>query len=151
MKKTSWDYLYVGIQFILFVMYIIPLTRLTFSAIITVKIVGIVLLIIGLLIGFISVIQLHKNLSPFPTPISGSKLIETGAFKYIRHPIYTSILFVLFGYALYVGSVNKISVTLVLLILFFFKSRYEEKKLTSVFVDYPNYRKRTGRFLPKFF
>lgn len=149
MKKTRLDYIYVGIQFVLFAVYSIPVTILSFSSGLVLKILGVSLFTLGVLMGLLSVIQLNKNLSPFPTPIAGGQLIETGLYKYIRHPIYTSILFTLSGYGLYRGEGYKICITFVLFILFFFKSKYEEKKLSLVFSDYPGFIKRTSRFLPK--
>jgi protein-S-isoprenylcysteine O-methyltransferase Ste14 len=149
MKKTSSDYIYVGIQFILFVVYMIPITEITFATGSVLDLIGITLLTLGISIGLLSVIQLNKNLSPFPTPITGGELIETGLYKYIRHPIYTGILSTLLGYGLYSGSGYKIFITITLLVLFFYKSKYEEKKLSSVFSEYPEYMKKTGRFLPK--
>lgn len=151
MKKTSKDYIYVGTQFILFAVYIIPVQAITFASATFVNVLGIILVVIGVLMGLLSVIQLNKNLSPFPTPINGGELIETGLYKYIRHPIYTSIVSTLVGYGLYSGSAYKILITITLLILFFYKSQYEEKKLSLVFKDYPEYMKKTGRFLPKIF
>ena len=150
MKKTSNDYIYVGIQFILFTVYIIPVTFVTFASGTIISIISVILIVLGLLMGLLSVIQLNKNLSPFPSPINGGELIDTGIYNYIRHPIYTSILSTLFGYGLYSASGYKILLTIALLVLFFYKSKYEEKKLSSVFYSYPDYMKRTGRFLPKF-
>lgn len=149
MKKTSKDYMYVGIQFILFAVYIIPITIITFVTGTVFNIIGIILLALGVLVGLLSIIQLNKNLSPFPTPITGGKLIETGLYKYIRHPIYTGILSTLLGYGLYSGSGYKILITMTLLVLFLYKSKYEEKKLSLVFSEYPEYMKKTGRFFPK--
>lgn len=151
MKKTSKDYIYVGTQFILFAVYVIPVQAITFASATFVNVVGIILVLVGVLMGLLSVIQLNKNLSPFPTPINGGELIETGLYKYIRHPIYTSILSTLLGYGLYSGSAYKILITVTLLVLFFYKSKYEERKLSLVFNDYPEYMKKTGRFLPKAF
>ncbi len=151
MKKTSKDYVYVGIQFMLFAVYIIPINIITFVNGTAFNIIGVILLTLGVLMSLLSIIQLNKNLSPFPTPVTGGELIETGLYKYIRHPIYTSILLTFLGYSLYVGSGYKILITIFLLILFFYKSRYEEKKLSSVFSGYTEYIKKTGRFLPKAF
>ena len=151
MNKSTWDYLYVTIQFILFIAYILPITALRFSTYEILKTIGLITLILGILIGIISLLHLNKNLSPFPTPVSGGKLIQVGIYKYVRHPIYTGILLAFFGYGLHTGSGYKLIISLALLILFFFKSKYEEKKLKSIFVDYSMYKKRTGRFLPKLF
>lgn len=149
MKKTKSDYIYVGFQCILFAIYIIPVTVATFTSGAILNLVGISLITLGILMGLLSVIQLNKNLSPFPTPVTGGKLIENGLYKYMRHPIYTSILSALLGFGLHAGSGYKILITITLLVLFFFKSKYEEKKLSSIFTEYPAYIKKTGRFLPK--
>lgn len=102
-------------------------------------------------IGILALLQLNKNLSPFPTPIVGGELIQTGLYKYIRHPIYRSILLSLWGCGLYTGSSYKLIITTILLFLFLSKSRYEEEKLSQVFTAYANYMKRTGRFFPRLF
>lgn len=151
MKKTVWDYFYVGIQLILFALYLIPVIKLDFSTGVFFKIMSVSVITSALVLGLISVSQLNRNLSPFPTPLSGNKLIETGAYKYIRHPIYTSILFFFAGIGVYSGSGYKLIITATLFVLFYFKSKYEEQKLCAVFSDYPNYINRTGRFLPRLF
>ncbi|PTX59766.1 protein-S-isoprenylcysteine O-methyltransferase Ste14 [Kordia periserrulae] len=151
MKKTKSDYVYVGVQVLLFALYMIPVSALSFSNHIILSVLGMLLLVLGIVMGFISMLQLNTNLTPFPTPVSGSKLIEVGFYKYIRHPIYTSILMVLFGYGMHEASGYKLLVTLALLLLFFFKSTYEEQKLSIRFPKYVDYKKRTGRFFPKLF
>lgn len=150
MKKTKSDYLYVGAQGFLFLLYVIPAQIMSFSSHTFFTILGIALLVLGIVISFISILQLNTNLSPFPTPVYGSKLIDVGLYKYIRHPIYTGILCIMFGYGIYEASGYKLLVTLILWILFFFKSRYEEEKLAIRFPKYAEYKKRTGRFFPKF-
>lgn len=151
MKKSTHDYVFVGIQFILFAIYIVPFSYMNFSSLMLFKIIGIALVIIGIIMGLLSVLQLSKNLSPFPTPVAGGSLIQTGLYKYIRHPIYTSILFTFIGYGLYTASGYKLGVTVVLFTLFEFKSRYEEEKLSAIFSEYQVYKKSTGRFLPRIF
>jgi len=150
MKLNLKDYLFVGIQFILFALYILKINIYTFKFPNSISITGIILSIIGALTIFIALLQLNTNLSPFPTPKSNSKLIQNGLFKYIRHPIYTGILLLLSGYAVYVNSSAKLIISLLLLMLFFLKTTYEEERLLSKFPNYSEYKKRTGRFLPKF-
>jgi len=98
----------------------------------------------------VALLQLNTKLSPFPSPRNNSVLIENGLFKYIRHPIYTGIILLLFGFGLFFNSFYKISVTLLLFVLFYYKTEYEEDRLSLKFSDYSAYKKKAGRFFPKF-
>ncbi|WP_079735051.1 methyltransferase family protein [Salegentibacter salegens] len=104
----------------------------------------------GFLIVLTAILQLNTNLSPFPKPKENASLITTGIFKYIRHPIYSGILIFLFFLSLYFASTYKIGITVLLLILFLFKSVYEEEQLWLKYPNYRDYRQHTGRFFPKF-
>jgi len=151
MKLATKDKVFVGIQFILFILYVFnaqlyPMTWPSF-----ISSIGLVLFILGVGTVLIAMLQLHTNLSPFPSPKSSATLVQTGIYKFIRHPIYTGILGSALGYSLFTGSVYKIMITVGLYLLFYFKSRYEEEQLTCFFTAYEDYKRRTGCFLPKFF
>lgn len=92
--------------------------------------------------------QLDKNLTPFPTPKQNCTLINTGLYQYIRHPIYTGIIICTIGFGVYNQNVWRIIIGVVLWILFYFKSIYEEKMLIKKFRQYVDYKKNTGRFFP---
>src|SRR3989338_11644423 len=51
---------------------------------------GVVLFIAGYALRLTSRILLHKQFSVFVALQEGHKLITTGIYKYIRHPIYTA-------------------------------------------------------------
>lgn len=144
------DFLLVGLQVILFIAYLFDFDVLIIKFFQLIAVTGLFITGIGILILGISILQLNKNLSPFPTPKSSAQLITTGLYHYIRHPIYTGILITCCGYALYSHSIYKILITSFLAILFIIKSSYEEEKLKTTFNDYENYIKTTGRFFPKF-
>lgn len=149
MNLTTKDYFFVGIQLILFVLYIfdISIFEIHFLEIVNYFFAGIAVL--GVAIFALALLQLNKNLSPFPTPKSNSELIQTGLYKYIRHPIYTGILLAAFGNGFYINSLFKIMISLLILILFYYKSSYEEERLSNKFSDYKKYIEKSGRFLPK--
>ncbi|WP_108801972.1 isoprenylcysteine carboxylmethyltransferase family protein [Aquimarina sp. Aq107] len=151
MKLENKDFLFVFIQFVLFLVYIIDLKIVSVSWLPFLDKTGLFILIMGILIVLVSLVQLNKNLSPFPTPKLNSKLIKTGLYKFMRHPIYTGILGIAFGYGFYIGSIFKLMITTFIFVLFYFKSKYEEKKLLGFFSEYEAYKKTTSRFLPKFF
>jgi len=150
MKIKTKDRLFVVVQFMLFVIYCFKIELYTFKTDYLIRSTGIVFLIFGFLLGIISVLQLNRNLSPYPTPKLISSLITHGLYQYIRHPIYTGIFLFLFGNALYSGSTFKVLVSLFILILFYFKTEYEEQQLSIKYSAYKTYKKTAGRFLPKF-
>lgn len=147
-KKPLKDYVFVGIQGLLFLAYLIPIQL--FQAMTTpdwLSYAGLAILVLALVFGVLAFMQLSTNLSPYPTPVESGQLVTHGVFRISRHPIYTSLLFAGFGFAIYHGSVYKLLVTLLLLILFYFKSKYEEGLLASKYPEYPGYKKRTRRFI----
>ncbi len=148
-KRTRKDYLFVTIQFVLFVAYILPIRLEEWSVAPIVEWIGSGIALLGLLIDILAFLQLNTNLSPYPTPKAGGELVQSGVYAYVRHPIYSGILLLTFGYALHEASDYKVLVSVALLVLFYFKTRYEEKRLEAVYPEYPAYRQRTGRFLPR--
>ncbi len=146
-KKTA-DYLFVGIQILLFIGYwwhpepvgpILPGIWLY---------LGIPLAIGGLFLVMAAFLQLNKNLTMLPTPVKNATLITTGVFKYMRHPIYTGIFLIALGYAMVEYNFDQLMIALMILLLFEIKSNYEEKKLTEHFPDYPVYKSKTNKFFP---
>jgi len=76
-------------------------------------------------------------------------LVESGIYKYIRHPMYGSLLFLTLG-ALF-KHITIYTVTLSALILIFLSStaKAEEKENVGFFGDqYSRYMKKTKRFIP---
>ena len=149
MKIYPKDILLVSIQFLLFVLYTLDFKWfLGLSSI--VKNIGCAFSILGLLIIIIALLQLNKNLSPFPTPKDNAVLLQNGLYKLVRHPIYSGIIFLFSGYGIYRDCAFKLLITLLLIVLFYFKSNYEEKQLQNKFPDYVLYKKKVGRFFIKF-
>lgn len=145
--KTKKDYIYVGIQLVLFVVYFLPIQNTNINLPEWLRYSGLLMLILGLVLALVALLQINTKLSPFPTPVTNGKLITSGAFNIARHPIYTALLFVGFGYALHETSWYKMLITVVLLILFYFKSQYEEELLTNHYSEYSNYKMKTRRFI----
>lgn len=137
----------MGFQIVLFVAYVFPIQIITINGPEWLRYLGLLILVLGLILGLVALLQLNTKLSPFPTPVSNSKLITTGAYKLARHPIYTAIIFAGLGYALYQSSVYKLIITFLLLCLFYFKSKYEEQLLSEAFSDYSDYKQKTRRFI----
>ena len=141
------DYVFVGIQLLLCVAYVFPFKIIALNINNGLKYSGLALAVFGLILGGIAVLQINTKISPFPTPTLQSTLLTTGAFKIGRHPIYTGILAMALGYAVYDASVFKFVIFLLLLMLFYFKSSYEEQLLLARFPEYATYKIKTRRFI----
>ncbi|MGX1024122.1 methyltransferase family protein [Psychroflexus sp. MBR-150] len=147
--KSLKDIVFVGLQFMLFIAFVIDVD-LGVLPINLPSFFDAALLGIGLSIFILSLAKLGRNLSPFPSPKPQSKLVTDGIFKYIRHPIYTAIVVIMLAWSVWQQSLYQVLITFLVLLLFYFKSQYEEQQLMQKFSDYKAYKKSTGRFLPKF-
>lgn len=146
--KSNKDFWFVGIQILLFGVYFIPVSLSNLPLNNTINQIGLIIAVTGFLIVLIAVIQLNKNLTPFPAPKDGGELIKTGLYRFVRHPVYTGIILTVRGYGLYRESLWKVLVSIALWVLFYYKSKYEEGLLMRRYEDYKGYMKTTGRFFP---
>ena len=107
------------------------------------------LLSMAVIVGSIAVLNMKfNNLNIIPTLKDNHQLRTHGIYKYIRHPMYTSVL--LSCLALVLSNPHWMAqlVMTVLLINLILKSNFEEKLLLKRFKGYSKYRQKTGRFLP---
>lgn len=148
MEKTQKDIFYVAVQMILFVAFIAKPDFLNLNLGIGIRLLGSISFVAGMFIVLLAIIQLNRNLTVFPTPKRNSNLVQSGLYKYIRHPIYTGVILVALGFGLYSESAYRLIIGLLLFVLFYFKSKYEEERLKKVFPEYPEYMKKSGRFFP---
>lgn len=139
--------MFLGLQLLLFIAYLLPLSWGKIQLPEWLSYSGLVVFGFFLVFGIIALFQINTKLSPFPSPVVSAKLISNGVFKISRHPIYTSLVFSGFGYAIYLSSLFKVLITLIILILFYYKSVYEERLLSQKFSEYHDYKKRTRRFI----
>lgn len=102
--------------------------------------------IIGILLAALS---LQRSLTAMPIPKADGKMTRQGLYRYVRHPMYSSVLLFSLGIALYSGTLYKYLLVGSLFVLLYFKSSYEESFLSEKYLDYSNYAKVTPRFLPK--
>jgi protein-S-isoprenylcysteine O-methyltransferase Ste14 len=110
--------------------------------------VGAVAIVAGGLLAVRGIVDLRENLTPLPHPKEQSRLIERGAYRLVRHPIYGGLILAAAGWGLWTASPAALLLTLVLLGFFDLKSRREEHWLEARHPDYAGYRARTKRFFP---
>jgi protein-S-isoprenylcysteine O-methyltransferase Ste14 len=91
--------------------------------------------------------DLGESLTPLPHPRDDADLVETGIYGSVRHPIYGGLILLGLGWALLAASPLALALALVLVPFFWLKSSMEERWLGERFPTYPDYRRRTRRFI----
>ncbi len=115
-----------------------------------VRYAGICLVWLGVAIAMWARYHLGEYWSATVTIKIGHRIIESGPYGYIRHPIYSGILLGLVGTALAVGQWRQVGALLLILIVCLFKARREEGMLTAQLGEtYQEYKRRTGMLIPR--
>jgi len=109
---------------------------------------GAVLIALGVALAFAGMRDLRENLTPLPHPRDDGTLVETGAYRLARHPIYGGLVLASIGWGLLIAGPVAIALAVCLLAFFDLKSRREEAWLADRFPGYPAYRRRTKRLIP---
>jgi protein-S-isoprenylcysteine O-methyltransferase Ste14 len=86
--------------------------------------------------------------SPFPRPAAGGSMVETGPYRWIRHPIYVGLIVAGLGIASSRYSILSLIATIGLAVVLDMKRRREEAWLVERFPGYRAYRQRTKALIP---
>ena len=101
---------------------------------------GILIIIIGSIFMLRAIKDLGVNLSPFPRPIDNGNLVTSGIYRFVRHPMYYSLILISFGIFITKLSIYFLSLTISLVLLIKFKIILEEKYLNNKFKNYSFYK-----------
>lgn len=87
-----------------------------------------------------------------PAPIAPTKtLVVTGSYRFVRNPMYVAVVSLIFGQALWFGSVGTLGWGVVVwLTVHAFVLTYEEPTLSSTYGEqYDRYRANVRRWIPR--
>ena len=101
----------------------------------------------GILLGR-SLFDLGRNLTPLPHPRDDGQLVQTGIYKFVRHPLYSGVIYLALAYASWQMSWLHLLGAIALLIFFDAKARKEEAWLTEKFPEYANYSLAVKKLIP---
>ena len=101
---------------------------------------GFFIIIIAFIIMLIAIKDLGRNLSPFPKPINNSNLVTTGIYRFTRHPMYYSLVFISFGVFITKLSIYYLFLSTSLGLIIKFKITLEEQYLKNKFKNYSLYK-----------
>jgi protein-S-isoprenylcysteine O-methyltransferase Ste14 len=114
------------------------------------QVLGAVLVILGMVLGFrvlkensyaAPVVKLQKD--------RGHRVVSTGPYSYMRHPMYTSALFLFLGLPLLLGSWWGLCAAPLLVVVLAVRAVMEQRTLASELEGYDDYAARIRyRFVP---
>lgn len=111
---------------------------------------GLILFVAGLILRWVSIIQLGRFFTVNVAIAADHRLIESGPYRFVRHPSYTGALVAFLGFVLSLGNWLSVLVIMVpITAIFLYRINVEERALISALGDtYVSYSRRTKRLLP---
>ncbi len=112
--------------------------------------IGLIVQLIGLSVGVWAIVlmKMSNKFNVPPEVRKGSKLVKQSIYKYIRHPMYTSVLLYFLPALIFYFSWWRMGYFGILLVTLILKINYEEKLLKAAFSDYVNYQKHSWHLIP---
>jgi len=111
-------------------------------------ILGALLMLAGGSLLLAGLIRLGPHLTPLPYPGARARLIQSGPYRFVRHPMYSGGVVLAYGWALLVHGWLTLLYATVLFVFLDIKSAREERWLVEKFADYPEYQRRVGKLIP---
>jgi protein-S-isoprenylcysteine O-methyltransferase Ste14 len=114
------------------------------------EIIGAALTVIGVALAIWARLSIGSNWSGVITLKEDHRLIRTGPYARIRHPIYTGVILAMAGAAIVNRRWAGLLAVLMITTAFLMKSRIEEQLMKRTFgSEYDLYCQHTGAFLPR--
>jgi len=114
---------------------------------------GVILICFGLFIRWISILKLKKSFTVDVSISEDQKIIQSGLYKYIRHPAYFGSLLSFLGLAIVFNNWFTFFIIFIpILISFLNRIKVEERVLSQAFGhQYTDYIERSWKLIPKVF
>jgi len=143
MKSKSYSYILVSLQFILIAILLITHGLQTPSNF------ALLIFLVGCGFGLYTV--RHNKLGNFnvtPEIKENASLITTGAYRYIRHPMYFSVLIMMFGVVVSKPTLLSLFIYALLVVTLFLKAQKEEVLWMEQSNKYKTYMQQTKKIIP---
>jgi protein-S-isoprenylcysteine O-methyltransferase Ste14 len=113
-------------------------------------VIGFAVLVAGILLRAWAILTLGRFFTPSVQIQQGQRVVESGPYRYVRHPSYTGMLVALIGLGIALDDwLSLLVLALLPLTGILVRIRYEESVLLdSLGDDYRDYAARTSRLVP---
>ena len=101
-----------------------------------------IMIVLSLIFIIFSIKELGKSLSPMPRPKENSRLITSGIYSTIKHPIYYSLIIISFSLFIKSFLIYNLILSILLTFIISYKIKIEEKYLTKKFNQYTKYKNK---------
>ncbi len=108
-----------------------------------------VLELTGLALGIWAIAAMRLgNFNITPTTVAGGRFVGAGPYRFIRHPMYASLLLTTLPLLADHFTLLRLLFWLLLLVDLILKLLYEEQRLLDHYPEYRSYRQTTRRLIP---
>ncbi|QIK37294.1 isoprenylcysteine carboxylmethyltransferase family protein [Caldichromatium japonicum] len=154
LKGEHGEYLVV-LQFVLFFVFVLTpaWNPLATPAVLSILLIPRWLLLglcwlIAILFSGLGVLHIRDYLTPLPYPVEHNRLVKQGAYAWVRHPLYSSLIFAGLGWICFTLSLSHLLILIIGFILLDYKASKEEHWLTERHPEYADYARRVRKFIP---
>ena len=103
---------------------------------------------VALAFGGLGVLGIRAYLTPLPYPVAHNRLVRSGVYGVVRHPLYSSQLFAALGWTAFTLSLTHLALLAAGFAFFDHKASKEEAWLTDRHPDYPDYARGVRKLIP---
>jgi protein-S-isoprenylcysteine O-methyltransferase Ste14 len=136
-------------KFLVFLQFGLIGLMILFSHGILNSIPGMLLFSLGLILGLWALNHNKRgNFNIQPKLKDGCHLVTSGAYKYIRHPMYTSVILMMLGVLVSTPTLLEFLLFIALIIVLVLKAKREEKLWCGHDEAYIEYKRETKLFIP---
>lgn len=120
-----------------------------YPASVAIAVLGALLTMLGVAFACWARYVLGRNWSSVVQVKQDHELIQSGPYRWVRHPIYTGLLLAFLGTAMAIGEWRGLICVVIVAVSFWFKLKLEERWMRDNFgVAYENYMQRTKALIP---
>jgi protein-S-isoprenylcysteine O-methyltransferase len=110
---------------------------------------GVVIFVLGAALRWYAIFYLGRYFTIDVRVGEDQHVVDTGPYRFIRHPSYTGSYLQFLGFALCIGNVWSLLMLVPIVIAFSYRIRVEERALERGLGEaYASYRRRTKRLIP---
>lgn len=115
-----------------------------------VMVFGASLILLGCFVNLLGRFCLGNNWANHIKIYEEHQLVVRGPYKFVRHPLYASIIMMLYGAVFIFRSITSlVAISLIFVPFMIYRSHQEEDLLVARFTQYKSYKEKTGMLLPK--